>query len=297
MKNQRFNQIKKITLIGAILNILLSFIKIAIGIIGRSQAIVSDGLHSLSDLISDFFVLVGSSLSSKPSDSTHHYGHGKFETLSTLLIGVILSTVAIKIGISSYETVVAIISGVTIEPPKMIVLLAAIVSVIAKELLFRYTLKNGKEIQSDAVIANAYHHRSDSYSSIGTTIGVFLAIILGDNWVILDPIAGIIISGIIIYEALQILKKSLDELLEASLPHETNNIILDTVTKIPGIYNTKNLKTRKIGNLYAIELSIEVSANISVDEGHILSHIAEEQVRNKLDRDINISIHIEPVKI
>lgn len=297
MKNQRFNQIKKITLIGAILNILLSFIKIAIGIIGRSQAIVSDGLHSLSDLISDFFVLVGSSLSSKPSDSTHHYGHGKFETLSTLLIGVILSTVAIKIGISSYETVVAIISGVTIEPPKMIVLLAAIVSVIAKELLFRYTLKKGKEIQSDAVIANAYHHRSDSYSSIGTTIGVFLAIILGDNWVILDPIAGIIISGIIIYEALKILKKSLDELLEASLPHETNYIILDTVTKIPGIYNTKNLKTRKIGNLYAIELSIEVSANISVDEGHILSHIAEEQVRNKLDRDINISIHIEPVKI
>lgn len=294
---QRLKQANKTTIVGALLNILLSSGKLVAGILGRSQAMIADAIHSLSDLGSDFAVIVGMVLASRPKDKTHNYGHGKFETLATVIIAVILLTVGIGIGWGSIKSIVFILNGNKQDTPHLIAFWAALISVAVKEGLFRYTLNKGKRVNSPAVIANAYHHRSDAYSSLGTALGIGGAILLGNEWVILDPIAGVIVSLLIIKEALSIGIKSLNELLDAALPVELQDQILSIAFSVPGVYKPHNLKTRRIGNIISVDLHIYVESNISIEEAHDLSHKVELAIRNKVDHDFIFSIHTEPVSL
>ncbi len=294
---KRLKQANKTTGIGALLNIVISIAKIIAGIIGHSQAMIADGIHSLSDLGSDIVVIIGMFLASRPKDSTHNYGHGKFETLSALTITIILTTVGIGIGFSSVKNIIYIMQGNLIVKPQIIAFIAAVVSIVIKESLFRYTIKKGRSINSPSVIANAYHHRSDAFSSLGAAIGIGGAIILGDKWVILDPLAGVIVSLLIIKEAFKIGRISLNELLEVSLPKGIQETVLQIAKSIPGIYNTHGLKTRRVGNVSVVDLHICINPMMTVEAGHTLAHYVEDAIRKKICKEMIVSIHIEPYQL
>lgn len=294
---KRLKQANKTTGIGAILNIVLSLAKIIAGIFGHSQAMLADGIHSLSDLGSDLVVIVGMFLASRPEDSSHNYGHGKFETLSTLIIAAILAVVGVGLGYAGITNAIGIVIRDHIVKPHIIAFIAAIISIITKESLFQYTIRKGRKINSSAVIANAYHHRSDAFSSLGTALGIGGAILLGNKWVILDPIAGVIVSVFIIKEAYHIGKISLDELLEVALPEEIQDQILEIAANIPDVYKPHNLKTRRIGNISAVDLHILIDSDFTVEYGHSIAHKVEEEIKKQLGNDMIFSIHIEPYRI
>ncbi|MBI9098059.1 MAG: cation transporter [Spirochaetaceae bacterium] len=291
---ERLQQANKTTAIGAILNIGLSLAKIIAGIFGHSQAMVADGIHSLSDLGSDIVVIIGMFLASRPKDSSHNYGHGKFETLTALIIAVFLSTVGFGIGYSGITSAIGILQDDQIIKPHIVTFISAIISIIVKEGLFRYTIKKGRKINSSAIIANAYHHRSDAFSSLGAAVGIGGAILLGNKWVILDPIACVIVSLFIIKEAFHIGKISINELLEVALPEEIQEVILQTAALIPEVEKPHNLKTRRIGNISAVDLHILVDSNITVEKGHSIAHKVETAIKEKLGSEMIFSIHIEP---
>ena len=291
---ERLKQANKITGIGVISNIVLSLVKIISGIFGHSQAMIADGIHSLSDLGSDLVVIIGMFLAARPKDSSHNYGHGKFETLSALIIAVFLLIVGFGIGYSGINNAMRILLEGRIIKPHIVAFIAAIFSIIIKEGLFRYTLKQGRKINSSAVIANAYHHRSDALSSLGVAVGIGGAILLGNKWIILDPIACVIVSVIIIKEAFHIGKTSINELLEISLPEEIQDKILQIAALIPEVEKPHNLKTRRIGNIFAVDLHILLDSNITVENGHSIAHKVEAAVKKELGDDMIFSIHIEP---
>lgn len=293
---ERLKQANKTTIIGALLNILLSSLKLTAGILGRSQAMIADSIHSLSDLGSDIAVIIGMILASRPKDSTHNYGHGKFETLATVIIAVILLTVGAGIGVGGIKSIVTILQGEKLASPGLLALWAAIVSVGVKEGLFRYTIIKGKKMNSPAVIANAYHHRSDAFSSLGTAIGIGGAILLGSNWVILDPIAGVVVSILIIKEAISIGVKSINELLDASLPEDIQDKILLAASSVQGVYKPHNLKTRRIGNISSVDLHIYVDPWITIVDAHTIAHRVESEIKTRVDNNFIFSIHTEPMR-
>ncbi len=294
---KRLIKANKTTVAGALLNIALSLVKISAGIFGHSQAMIADGIHSISDLGSDIIVITGMFLASRPKDNTHNYGHGKYETLSALIISIILTTIGIGIGYSSIIKAVEILSYGQTGKPHLLAFVAALTSIIIKEGLYRYTIKKGREINSPALIANAYHHRSDAFSSLGTALGIGGAILLGNNWVILDPIAGVVVSLIIIAEAIHIGIISINELLEVSLPLEIQNEILQIAASIPEVHKPHNLKTRRIGNTFAIDLHILINSGISIEKGHSIAHRVEEEIKSQLGSEILFSIHMEPYRL
>ncbi|MBB6478956.1 cation diffusion facilitator family transporter [Spirochaeta isovalerica] len=269
-------------------------IKIVAGILGHSQAMIADGIHSLSDLGTDIVVIVGMFIASRPKDESHNYGHGKYETLSALIIAILLSIVGLGIGYSGVTSAMGIFQGRLIIKPHIVTLLSALISIIVKESLFRYTIKKGKKINSSAVIANAYHHRSDAFSSLGAAAGISGAILMGDKWVILDPVACVIVSFFIIKEALHIGKNSINELLEVSLPVEIQNEILNIAASVPEVQQPHNLKTRRIGNISAVDMHILLDSEISIEHGHSIAHKVEEAIKEELGDDMIFSIHIEP---
>lgn len=291
---ERLKQANKTTGIGAILNIALSLTKIIAGIFGHSQAMVADGIHSLSDLGSDIVVIIGMFLASRPKDSSHNYGHGKFETLSALIIAVILSTVGVGIGYSGITSAMGILLEDQLIKPHIVTFIAAIISILVKESLFRYTIKKGRKINSSAVIANAYHHRSDAFSSLGAALGIGGAILLGNKWVILDPIACVIVSLFIIKEAFHIGKTSINELLEVALPEEIQDKILQIAALIPEVDKPHNLKTRRIGSISAVDLHIRIDPELTVEKGHSIAHKVEVAIKKELGNEMIFSIHIEP---
>ena len=290
----RLNQANKTTGIGAILNIVLSFAKIVAGTLGHSQAMIADGIHSLSDLGSDIVVIIGMFLASRPKDSSHNYGHGKFETLSALIIAVFLSTVGFGIGYSGVISAIGILLGDQLTKPHIITFLSAIISIIVKECLFRYTIKQGRQINSPSVIANAYHHRSDALSSLGAAIGIGGSILLGNKWIILDSIACVIVSLFIIKEAFHIGKISINELLEVALPQEIQDKILQIAASVPGVEKPHNLKSRQIGVISAVDLHILIDPDTTVKKGHFIAHKVEAAVKEELGDDMIFSIHVEP---
>ncbi len=291
---ERRNAANRVTLTGSVINILLTAVKLVAGILGRSHAMVADAIHSLSDLGTDIAVLVGVYLASRPKDEGHTYGHGKYETFATLIVAVTLVTVGVGIGYSGIERVVGFLRGGELSAPNYLALYAAVVSVIAKEILFRYTYRAGKKINSTAVVANAYHHRSDAYSSLGTGLGIAGAMFLGSQWVVLDPIAAVIVSVLILKEAVSIGYTSINDLLEASIPLEQRDKILEIAKATEGVLDPHNLKTRRIGNCLALDLHIRVNSKISVMDGHHIAHDVEEGIAEEFGSDIICSIHVEP---
>ena len=215
--SNREKEIYKVTTIGAVGNLLLLIFKFIAGFLSNSAAMIADAVHSLSDFLTDIVVMIFVRISSKEEDENHHYGHGKFETLATVIIGIVLVAVGLGIMKNGIVSIVEVAKGNSIKSPGIIALVAAIVSIIVKEILYRYTVIKGKKLDSPSVVANAWHHRSDAFSSIGTALGIGGAIILGNKWTILDPIAAVIVSFFILKVAYQLTKAGLDELLEKSL--------------------------------------------------------------------------------
>ena len=287
-------RIRKITLWGGVVNLILTGGKIAAGVVGRSAAMVADGIHSLSDLLSDIIVLIFTHISSKEKDRSHSFGHGKFETMATLIVSVLLMAVGGKLMASGVESIIGIIKGEEIPEPGIIAFIAAAASILLKEVLYHMTAKVGKDINSPVVIANAWHHRSDALSSIGSLVGVGGAIILGNRWTILDPIASCCISIAIIFVAVRMALPSLSELLESSLPEDVENKIIESALEVDGVIDIHELKTRRNGISYIIDAHITVSSALNIIQAHDIANKVEDALRAKFGSETQINIHMEP---
>ena len=292
----REKSIYKVTWIGSLVNFLLMAFKFVAGILGHSSALVADAVHSLSDFATDIVVIVFVKISGKPEDDDHRYGHGKYETLATAIIGIVLFAVGIGLLVGGATKVADVINGEILPAPSMIALIAAAVSIVSKEILYRYTVRVGKNLNSQAVIANAWHHRSDAFSSIGTLVGVGGAIFLGEKWRILDPIAAIVVSAFIIKVAVELIKPCIDELLERSLPAEMEKKILEIITSFPEVSSPHHLRTRRIGNHIAIEVHIRMDGQTSLEEAHTTATKVEKRLKEEFGPDTHVGIHMEPVK-
>lgn len=295
MINTRKKSAQKVTWLGFFANVILMAFKLLAGILGRSTAMIADSIHSLSDFATDLVVVGSLSVSSKPRDKNHKYGHGKVETLAAAFIGIVLFGVAIGICYSGIVKIINHLSGDLIQRPGLLALYAAVFSIVVKEFLYHYTYKVGKKINSKVVIANAWHHRSDVLSSFGTLLGIAGAIFLGEKWVILDPIAAIIVSFFIFRVAFQISREALLELIETSLPKNSESDILKIASSIKGVHNPHELKTRKIGNAVAIDLHIYVDATLNVREAHDITVELEKALLDEYGEETYISIHTEPL--
>lgn len=292
----REKEIYKVTLIGSAVNAVLIALKFVAGFAGRSSAMVADAVHSLSDFISDVIVLVFVKIAGKPKDKGHDYGHGKFETLASMIIGLLLIGVGIGLMVNGIESVIRSIHGEALQRPTMLALIIAIAAIISKEWLYRYTLKEGKKLNSQAVMANAWHHRSDAVSSLGTLVGVAGAMFLGERWRILDPLAAIVVSVFIVKSGYDIVKPCISELLEASLPEDKEKEIMDLVTGVPGIVFVHNLRTRRIGNGIAVDLHAKMDGNLTLSEAHEKATAAENAIKSAFGDNSIINIHMEPAK-
>lgn len=286
----------RVTLVGSVANLLLLIFKFVAGIVGHSAAMLADAVHSLSDFVTDIIVLVFVRISSKPEDEGHDYGHGKYETLATAIIGIILVLVGFGIFWNGVQSIWSFLQGESLSEPGMLALVAAVVSIVVKELLYQYTVLRGKSLNSQAVVANAWHHRSDALSSIGTAVGIGGAILLGPAWRVLDPIAAVVVSGFIMKVAVQLLIPCLDELLEKSLPAEVENKIMETILSFPGVSSPHHLRTRRIGSNYAIEVHVRMDGRISLEEAHHTATQIELKLKELFGKNTHVGIHVEPVK-
>ncbi|MCR4659800.1 MAG: cation diffusion facilitator family transporter [Bacteroidales bacterium] len=292
----REKEIFKVTLVGSAANVLLTVFKFVAGIVGHSAAMTADAVHSLSDLLTDAVVLMFVRIGAKPEDCGHDYGHGKYETLATTIIGIALAVVAIGIGWRSGTAIWKWWHGADLPAPGMLALWAALVSVVLKELVYRYTVRRGRRLQSPAMEANAWHHRSDALSSLGTLLGIGGAILLGNRWTVLDPLAGLIVSFFILHVAWKLLKQGLDELMEASLPDDVEKEILSIVTSFPDVRDPHHLRTRRIGSRYAIELHIRMDGAMPLAESHARTCEIEQALKSRFGESTHITLHVEPVK-
>lgn len=284
----------KVTYIGLLVNIFLTLFKFIAGVLGQSTAMIADSIHSISDTASDIVVILGFQYVKKPIDDSHNYGHGKIETLSTAVVGLMLIVVAFFIVFSGGEKLLRSLEGQLIPKPEFIALYAAIISIIVKESMYRYTVKVGKDIDSSLIVANAWHHRSDALSSIGTMIGIGGAIFLGEKWRILDPIAAIFVSILIIKVAIEILRDSVNELIETSVDEVKKKELLDVISNVNGVKDFHKLRIRHIGHYYSMSIHILVEKSLNVVEAHQISDSVEEEIRKFLGYETIITVHIEP---
>ena len=284
----------RVTRVGFFTNLLLSTAKIIAGVVGRSSAMIADGIHSLSDFITDFIVIIFIKISAKHEDNDHPYGHGKFETFATMLISFALFIVAIGIFYSGSVKIYEVLNGRVIERPTYLALIMAAVSIVVKEILYWYTIIVGRKIESPAVIANGWHHRSDAFSSIGTLIGISGAMFLGERWRILDPITSVIVGIFIIGVAYKLARPSIQELLEMSLPEEIEHSIEQKIQATPGVITFHHLRTRKNGNTFIIDMHIKVDPASSIVEAHDIATHVENRIKATFGRRTRVNIHIEP---
>ena len=284
----------RVTWVGFFTNLILSAAKIVAGVVGRSSAMVADGIHSLSDFVTDFIVIIFIKISSKNEDSDHPYGHGKFETFATMLISFALFIVAIGIFYSGSVKIYEVLNGRTIERPTYLALVMAAVSIVVKEGLYWYTIIIGRKIDSPAVIANGWHHRSDAFSSIGTLIGISGAMFLGERWRILDPITSVIVGIFIIGVAYKLARPSIQELLEMSLPQEIEQKIEQKIRETPGVITFHHLRTRKNGNTFIIDMHIKVDPASSIVEAHDIATHVEVNLKAAFGKRTQVNVHIEP---
>ena len=290
----REKEIYKVTLVGSAVNAILLAFKFVAGIVGHSSAMIADAAHSLSDFVTDLIVLVFVKVSHKPQDKSHDYGHGKYETLAQTLIGIALMAVAIGIIVKGALNIVAWANGEVLEAPGSLAFWAAIVSIVLKEAVYRYTIIKAKKLNSKAVEANAWHHRSDALSSIGTAVGIGGAIFMGQQWTILDPIASVVVGAFIVKTAFSLLKDGIGDLMERSLPEQVEDEILQLAASVPGVTEPHELRTRRIGNHYAIELHILMDGNITLKEAHDKASEVEDLLRQHYGEETHIAVHVEP---
>jgi cation diffusion facilitator family transporter len=291
---ERNQEIYQVTLVGGVVNVVLLLFKFVAGIVGHSAAMVADAVHSLSDFVTDVIVLVFVHISSKPKDKSHDYGHGKYETLAMTLIGVALLIVAIGIIYHGAIEIVAWMKGEQLEAPGTLALWAALLSVLLKEGVYQYSMVKARQLNSQVVEANAWHHRSDALSSVGTAIGIGGAIFLGQRWTVLDPIASLVVGAFIVKVAVDLLHRGIDDLMEHSLPEDVEEEIIRIVGELKGVVDPHDLRTRKIGNHYAIELHILMDGDITLREAHNKASEVEDLLRARYGEHTHVAVHVEP---
>ena len=292
----REKEIYKVTLVGSAGNVALLTFKFIAGLLGHSSAMIADAVHSLSDFVTDLVVLVFVSISAKPQDQSHDYGHGKFETIATFLIGLALVAAATGIIVSGGLKLAAWWNGEALEAPGWIALWAALLSIVIKEFLYQYTVRKGRQLDSQVMIANAWHHRSDSLSSIGAAIGIGGAIWLGNRWTVLDPVASIVVGLMLVKVAWELLKKSVCELTESSLPAETEQEIEQIIQSFPDVQEPHNLHTRRIGNRIAIEAHIRMDGHLPLQTVHNRATTIEHKLKERFGSTTHVVLHMEPIK-
>ncbi len=285
-----------VTLAGSAVNLMLVALKLVAGIIGCSAALVADAVHSLTDLLTDAVVIVFVKLSAKPQDADHDYGHGKYETLATCIIGLALLAVGLLICVYGVVDVIHALRGFPLPQPDVLAVWAALLSILLKEWTYRFTIRASRRLNSAALEANAWHHRSDAFSSIGTAVGVGIAVALGSSYAILDPIAAVIVSLFIIKAAVMLIIRSVGELLEQSLPAEVEQEICQLALQEPQVSGIHHLRTRCIGNGYAIEMHIRMPGNISLYEAHQHATAVENALEERFGPQTHVGIHMEPLK-
>lgn len=286
----------KVTWVGFFTNIILFMIKLAGGIVGRSQAIIADAVHTFSDISTDIIVLFGLKISLKEEDETHPYGHGKAETISAFTLGILLVIVGLFILFESLSKFISIYKGSSLLPPTFLALFAGLLSIFSKEILYRYTIHTGKKLGSSAIIANAWHHRSDAFSSIASVLGVAGAIFLGKRWIILDPIAGGIVSLFIVKVGYKILKKEIGDLMEASPGKEIKYAIEEILREDANVKEFHKLRMRYIGRKLALDFHLVLDENLSFSDAHSIATFIEDKLRERIPSIHTVVIHTEPVK-
>ena len=293
---ERERQIYKVTLAGSVGNALLVAFKFVAGLAGHSAAMVADAVHSLSDFITDIVVLVFVGISARPQDRSHDYGHGKFETLASLFISLALVAAAIGIIVSGGMKLAAWIGGEELASPGHIALWAALLSILLKELMFQYTARKGRELDSPALKANAWHHRSDALSSVGSALGIGGAVLLGGRWTVLDPLASVVVGAMLVKVAWEIMRPSLGELTDESLPEKTEEDILSVLRSFPEVSEPHNLRTRHIGNRIAIEAHIRMDGSITLAQAHDVTSRIERALKERFGPQTIVTLHMEPVR-
>ena len=292
----REKEIYKVTLAGSVVNIVLTAFKFVAGFLGHSSAMVADAIHSLSDLLTDAVVLIFVRISSQPADSKYDYGHGKFETLAQALIGIALLIVAGGIFFHAGSEFRAWLRGADLPKPGFLALWAALVSIVLKELVFQYTRRKGATLHSPALEANAWHHRSDALSSLATLAGIGGAILLGNRWTVLDPLASMLVACFIVHVAWKLFKECFGDLMEASLPEETEKEIMAVVSSFPDVSEPHNLRTRRIGDHYAIEVHIRMDGDMPLVKAHSRTHDIETALKERFGDRTHVVVHVEPAR-
>ena len=292
----REKEIYKVTLVGSAGNVALLTFKFIAGVMGHSSAMIADAVHSLSDFITDIIVLAFVHVSAKPQDVGHDYGHGKYETFATFIIGLALLAAATGIIVSGIAKLIDWAGGKQLAAPGWLALAAAVISILVKEVLYRYTAIRGKKLDSQALIANAWHHRSDALSSIGTMVGIGGAILLGNRWTVLDPLASVVVGLMLVKVAFSLLRTSIGELTESSLSGDIEKEIEDIICSFPDVSEPHNLRTRRIGNRFAIEAHVRMDGDVPLTAAHDRATAIEEKLRERFGHQTHVTIHMEPVK-
>ncbi len=293
---EREDQIRRITLIGSAGNVLLVIVKFIAGVVGRSSAMIADAVHSLSDLLTDFIVLLFVGISARPQDASHDYGHGKFETLASLMVSIALIGAAIGIIVSGASKFAAWLGGADLQSPGRLALWVAVISIVVKEVMYQYTARKGRDLESQALVANAWHHRSDALSSVGAAIGIAGAVLLGGRWTVLDPLASIVVGAMLIAVALKIMRPSLGELTDESLSEAQESEIMGIISSFPEVSEPHNLRTRHIGNKVAIEAHIRMDGEMTLNTVHQITSEIERKLKDRFGADTIVTLHMEPTK-
>ncbi|MDV0447180.1 Manganese efflux system protein MneP [Methanosarcinaceae archaeon Ag5] len=283
----------RVTVIGMIINVILTVVKVVVGFFGHSEALIADGIHSLSDLLSDIVVIVSLRISAKPGDKSHNYGHGKVETLASTVVGFMLLLAGIMIFYGGAVSIYQFLNGVPLESPTMLTFYAALASIIIKELLYQYTHRVAKKLDSTLIEVNAWHHRTDAFSSVGVAAGIGAAILLGGSWAVIDPIMAVILALYILYIAFKIIYTNVNDLAEASLGPEIHEDILQIVNGQNGVRDCHSLKTRKLGNTKAIDLHIMVDGDLSVEEADNIQTDIERCLKERFGPTTFVMIKVE----
>ena len=292
----REKEIYKVTLVGSAGNLALLTFKFVAGVLGHSAAMMADAVHSLSDFFTDLIVLLFVKVSARPQDESHDYGHGKYENIATLFIGLALVGIAIGIIVSGSVKFAHWLGGEALVMPGKLAFWAALVSIVVKEALYRYTVVKGRKLDSQVMVANAWHHRSDALSSIGAALGIGGALLLGQRWAVLDPLASIVVGGMLFKVAWDLLKGSLGDLTDQSLSAREEKEIVDIITSFPEVSDPHNLRTRRIGNRIAIECHIRMDGSLPLSTAHELASAIERKLKDRFGRETLVTLHMEPVK-
>ena len=287
--NERMEVVNDVGMKTLIANVILSVVKIIAGFVAQSSAMIADGFHTVSDVVSTVAVMVGVKFSEKEADEGHPYGHERIESVVTVLLSLMLSFTGVGIAVTGIKTII----NQDFTTPGTLALVAAVLSILVKELMYRYTVIAAEKINSTALKADAWHHRSDAFSSIGTLFGIAGAMI---GFKILDPLAGIVVSILIIKVGIEILMQGLNQLIDRAADDDTINTIKNTITNIKGVIGIDDIKTRLHGSKLYVDVEIAVDGKITVKEGHSIAETVHNKIENTIPDVKHCMVHVNPYK-